>query len=346
MVDRFTPGLLQRLPAPPRKVVLLRAGRIGDFVCATPAFRALRAALPTAAITLITLPMLQPIAERLGYFDHIVAFPGYPGLAEQLFNARQATQFFQRMQAEEFDLALQMQGSGVYSNPFTLMLGAKATAGCIREGDPPGCLDAALPFPAGHEIERVLALVTFLGIPAQGTMTEFPLRQEDHAAALELLHDAEPPLIGLHPAARDHTRRWPAERFIAVGQQLHTRYGGTLLVLGEPEDAAAAAVARGLGASCRNLAGQTSLLTLGGVLARLALLVTNDTGPAHMAYALGTPTVTIFGAGDPARYGPPAAGPFVALAHPIACRPCSYVTCPIGNACLEGVTVDEVLRVA
>lgn len=346
MKNPFTPNLLQRLPEPPRRVVLLRAGRIGDFVCATPAFRALRAALPQAEITLITLPMLREPAERLPYFDQIVDFPGYPGLAEQFFDARQATRFFQQMQAAQFDLAVQMQGSGVYSNPFTLMLGARSTAGCIREGDPPGCLDAALPFPSGHEIERVLGLATFLGAPAQGRTPEFALRPEDHAAAAALLAEAEPPFIGLHPAARDLTRRWAPERFVAVGQALQERYGGTLLVLGEPGSAVAEAVTQQLAGRGRNLAGQTSLVTLGGVIAQLALLVTNDSGPAHIAYALGTPTVTIFGSADPQRYGPPAHGPFTALVHPVPCRPCDYTTCPIGYPCLEHVTVEEVLAAA
>jgi ADP-heptose:LPS heptosyltransferase len=63
-------------------------------------------------------------------------------------------------------------------------------------------------------------------------------------------------------------------------------------------------------------------VTLGGVIAQLALLVTNDSGPAHIAYALGMPTVTIFGSADPQRYGPPDHGPFTALVHPVPCRPC------------------------
>src|SRR3712207_4930980 len=112
MSDPFAPGLLARLSPPPRKVALLRAARIGDFICATPALRALRAALPGAEITIIALPILREVAVRVPYVDRYVAFPGYPGLAEQFFEPRRATEFFRRMQAEEFDLAVQMQGSG------------------------------------------------------------------------------------------------------------------------------------------------------------------------------------------------------------------------------------------
>src|SRR5437763_6130197 len=147
MTDPFAPRLLSRLPEPPRKVGLLRASRIGAFLCAVPAVRALRAALPDAEITMVTLPLLRDLVARSPYLDRFVAFPGFPGIAEQLFDARRATAFFQEMQAEQFVLAVQMQGSGVYSNPFTLMLGARMAAGFVRPGEPPGRLDAGLPLP-------------------------------------------------------------------------------------------------------------------------------------------------------------------------------------------------------
>ncbi len=348
MNDPFAPGLLSRLTEMPRQVALLRASRIGDFVCATPAFRALRRALPEAEITMITLPMLRDLAMRSPHLDRFVAFPGFPGIAEQFFDARRAASFFHQMQAEQFDLAVQMQGSGVYSNPFMLMLGARATAGFVREGDGAGLLDAALPIPEqGHEVQRVLALTTFLGAMPQGEGTEFALWPEDQAAAEALIAGAEPPLIGLHPAARDLTRRWALDRFTAVGSELRRRHGGTVVMLGEREEwPAAEAVARGVGAPCLNLVGRTSLAVLGAVIARLAVLVTNDTGPAHVAYALGTSTITVFGGGDPSRYGPLSDGPYRVLAHEVPCRPCNYATCPIGYTCLKGVTVPLVLDAA
>src|SRR5947209_8352026 len=199
MSDPFTSGLLARLPKLPGKVALVRASRIGDFICATPAFRAIRKALPEAQITMITLPMLRDLVIRSPYLDKFAAFPGFPGIAEQFFDARRAVRFFQEMQVEQFDLAVQMQGSGVYSNPFILLLGAKATAGFVRQGDSASRLDAALPYPQGmHEVRCVLALTTFLGISIQGEEIEFPLWPQDHQQADLLLAGVEPPLIGLH----------------------------------------------------------------------------------------------------------------------------------------------------
>jgi ADP-heptose:LPS heptosyltransferase len=277
-----------------------------------------------------------------------VPFPGFPGIAEQFFEPRKVTRFFFNMQQEDFDLAIQMQGSGVNSNPFSLLLGAKATAGFIRPEDLPGHLDAALPLPEqGHEIERVLALVEFLGVERQGLQTEFPLWEEDCQQAEILLEGLQPPLIGLHPAARDLTRRWPAERFAKTAKQIQAERGGTLVCIGDSETRPTAeGVLHAAGGPARNLAGVTSLGALGAVIKRLSILITNDSGPAHIAYALGTPTVTIFGGDEPQRYGALMPGPFRMLAHPVPCRPCNYSECPIGYICLEQITPDQVVRAA
>lgn len=347
----FSPDLLARLPQAPRKVALLRASRIGDFLCTVPAFRALRAALPEAEITMITLPMLRDLAVRSPYFDRFAPFPGFPGIAEQLFEARHTVDFLRQMQDEHFDLAIQFQGSGVNSNPFMLLLGARATAGFVRRGDPPGRLDAALPVPEGeHEVRRMLALSTFLGALPCGEQTEFPLWSADQAEAQALLAGLPHPLFGLHASARDATRRWSPERFVAVGAALGYQFGGAVVILSEEEERATAEYVanqiRDAGGASLNLADKTTLPVLGAIIARLAVFITNDTGPAHIAYALGVPTVTIAGGGNPDAYRPLVAGPFRFLAHDVPCRPCGYATCPIGAPCLEGVTVQHVLEAA
>ncbi len=346
--DPFEPGLLQRLPEPPRKVAVLRASRIGDFINATPAFRALRRALPDARIDVITLPMLQDLAERCPSIDRCVPFPGYPGLADQLFEPGKTLAFFEAMQAEGYDLAIQMQGSGVYTNPFTLMLGASYNAGYVRPDDPPGRLDAALPIPdEGYEVDRALAMTTFLGAGPDGRCPELALRSSDIRAGLRLLDAAPAPWIGIHPSARDRTRRWPLERFSLVMRKLQRKFGGTAIILGEERDRDSTAGALDdAGVASLNLAGRTSLAELCGVIHQLDLLVTNDTGPAHLGYVFKTPTVVIFGGGDPERNGPLNDGPVRVLAHPVPCRPCDVPECPIGYTCLQHIRVDQVVGAA
>jgi ADP-heptose:LPS heptosyltransferase len=344
--DPTLPGLLQRLPNPPRKIIVLRASRIGDFINSFPALQALKTHLPSSQLTVITLPMLFDIAKRCQFIDHVEAFPGYPGMADQLFDARQALSLFSKIQSESFDLAIQMQGSGVYSNPFILMLGAKFSAGFIRSGDAPGRLDAALPLPeSGYEVDRMLALTTFLGAPPEGRIPQLLTGPADRAKSDAILAGRPPPYIGLHASARDLTRRWSLDRFTETVRRLQTQYAGTVVILGEERDrdAAGSAMEKN-GIEYLNLAGQTSLDGLISVISRLSILITNDTGPAHIAYAVGTPAVVIFGAGDPSRNGPLLSGPFEILAHPVPCRPCEYIECPIGTICLENIQVEEVVN--
>lgn len=348
MFEPFLPGLLFRLPETPRKVALVRASRIGDFVCATPAFRAIRKALPLAEISLIAMPFLAELVDRSPNIDRFIPFPGFLGMAEQFFDPRKVVEFFQGMQAEQFDLAIQMHGSGVYSNPFTLMLGAKATAGFVRPEDPAGKLAAALPISATqNEVKKVLSLVRFLGIEPQEETTEFPLWAEDLETAEMLLAKAKKPLIGLHPGAREATKRWAVEKFIAVGKALQQELGGTVILLGgEEERQIAELIGENIGQETLILAGKTSLPELGAILTKLAILITNDSGPAHIAYALSTPSITIFGGTDPQVWGPLDTDIHKTLLHKVSCHPCDRGTCSVGYLCLEGTTITQVLHTA
>jgi ADP-heptose:LPS heptosyltransferase len=283
------------------KVVILRASRIGDFVCATPAFRGLRRALPRAEISLIGLPFVRPLVERSPHINRFISFPGFPGIAEQKYQPGPAIQFFERMQAERFDLAVQLYGSGVYSNPFTLMLGARRTVGFLREQDTNWRLDAACPLPVeGREVTRLLALLEAMGLDVQSGDMDFPVTAEDRDRAQRLLDGVRRPLIGVHTGARDAGKRARPDVLIAAVSCLAHRLDGTLVLLGPSRPTAG-----GCGPH-RDLRGRTSLPVLGAVIEGLDLLVANDSAPAQIAYALGTPTVTRFLTTDPCRWGPPA----------------------------------------
>ncbi len=347
MKTPFLPGLLAR-SGRLDKVVLVRASRIGDFICAVPAFRALRAALPSAKIALIGLPFVHDLCARLPHLDRFIPFGGFPGIAEQFFKPARTVRFFSRIQSEKYDLAVQMHGTGVFSNSYTLMLGARLTAGFIRPEDPPGVLDAAYPMPlSGHETGRLLAFTAFLGAPPVSEMPEFPLLDRDHAMAAKLLAQATPPFIGVHLFARKPEKCWPAHRFMKAALRLREEYGGTIVLIGGKDNRVMAqSVAGRIGCTCCDLTGLTSIATLGAVIDRLAVLLTNDSGPAHIAYARGTPTVTIFGETDPERWGPPREGPFRVLKRLLPCAPCMEDTCESDYACLRGIAVDETVRAA
>lgn len=276
------------------------------MLCLIPALRALRAALPQARLTLIGLPASRVFLERFpNYLDELIEFPGFPGIPEVEANPAELPRFFSALQGE-FDLALQMHGSGTHSNAFVTLLGARASAGLYLPSlwcpDP----QRYLPYPShSHEIHRWTSLVEFLGVPLQGDRLEFPITAEDRRRSGELWQ-REPGAryACLHPGAFEEARRWPAERFAAVGDELAAQGLEVVITGTEAESELAAAVTRAMRHQAIDLSGRTGLGTMAALLAGSELLVCNDTGVSHLAAALQTASVIIFSASDPDRWAP------------------------------------------
>ncbi len=381
---------------PARRIAVVRALQLGDMLVAVPALRALRAGYPDAEITLIGLPWAASFAARLDrYVNRFLPFPGWPGIDEVSYDKARTERFIAEARAHDYDLVIQMHGSGGQSNPFALALGARVTAGYydgphphpmriglsalrsrqpnrlslmrergaggegIRSPSPAhgrgaggeGVLWPAATYPHDQpEVLRNLGLAALLGCPDRGTALEFPLLSEDHAEADALL---EPfagdgrPLIGIHAGARPPARRWPPARFAAVADDLARRHDAHIILIGGPgEEEIVAAVAERMSARALNLAGRTSLGGLAALLARLSLFIGNDSGPAHLAEAVGAPTVRLFGPADVDRWAPLDRTRHAVVRHPVACSPCGYWECPIDHRCLRRIAPAAVTRAA
>ncbi len=194
---------------------------------------------------------------------------------------------------------------------------------------------AGAPDLARHAVDQNLDVVSHLGLPRLPPV--FPVR-------FPAAGRTEPrPRVGLLPLSRWPSKNWPLERFGELGRRLREAHPVSLYLLGGPADVAACAVlAQAVGGSVTNLAGRTNLIEMGGVLQALDLLVANDTGPVHMAVAVGTPTVSIYGPTLPLRTGPYGPGHTVVRAT-VGCQPCTNRQCPRPTTpCMDAVTVDEV----
>ncbi|MCC6383071.1 MAG: glycosyltransferase family 9 protein, partial [Dehalococcoidia bacterium] len=294
--------------AAPRRVAVFRALQLGDLLCAVPAVRALRSALPEASITLIGLPWATSFAARFSHLvDAFLPFPGAPGLPEQPASPADLDAFCRRARLQAFDLAVQLHGDGSVTNAVVGRLGARVVAGFSPPNAGPSS-DSFLPYPDnGHEIRRLLDLVVFLGAHPRGEQLEFPLYAADQAA-LHYIPAAAGLRFGryavLHPGARDPGRRWPPDAFAAAGDDLARRGLDVVLTGTESEVALGRAVAARMTAPATLLAGQTSLGALGALVAGAALLVSNDTGVSHVAAALRTRSVVLFTTSDPRRWAP------------------------------------------
>jgi ADP-heptose:LPS heptosyltransferase len=334
---------------PPRKVAVFRALQLGDLLCAVPALRAVRNGFPQAEITLIGLPWAGEFVQRFARLvDRFVEFPGFPGLPEREPDIAALPRFLADAQASRYDLAIQMHGRGDLTNPLVGAFAARLMAGFC----PPGgaCPDPLrfLPWPeSGTEIHRCIALTDFLGLPRDGDRLEFPLDHEEtlQGEALLARHRLKPRhFVCIHPGARLYTRRWPWDHFAAVAQDVAHR-GFRVVLTGSSEEALITRrIARTLpSGTVVDLAGQTGLGAFAALLRHARLLVANDTGVSHVAAALRVPSVIVCCGADPHRFAPLDHALHEVLHHPVACRPCAHVHCPIGHPCAHKLTPERVI---
>jgi ADP-heptose:LPS heptosyltransferase len=298
---------MKLLPVEIQKIVVFRALQLGDMLCAIPGIRALRHAYPDAHITLIGLPWAKSFIERFSqYFDGFIRFAGYPGLPEQPFEPKAFTQMLTAIQQERFDLAIQLQGNGSIINPMMELFGARYTAGYSIAGHYAPDNDLFLPYPDyGHEIERHIALMEFLGIPSQGTDLEFPLIPEDEEKLTSLRLGIEPQkYVCVHPGSRGSWRQWPVEHFAALADYCADQ-GYQVVLTGTKEEASIInEVISHMYHKPINTAGLTSVGAVALLIKNSALLISNCTGVSHIAAAFKTPGIVLSMDGEPERWGP------------------------------------------
>jgi ADP-heptose:LPS heptosyltransferase len=199
----------------------------------------------------------------------------------------------------------------------------------------------------GHEVRRNLLLSRSLGIPPQGEQLEFPLVPDDQTEAGAICDEhGLSDYVCVHAGARYRTRRWPAERFAAVANELAAEGYGIVLTGSSEETELVARVSDAMVRPHLNLAGRTSLGGLAALLQRAQLLVTNDTGVSHVGVAVGVDSVVIVSGSDPHRWAPLDRKRHTVMCEPIECRPCGHDVCPIGHPCATRITVQAVLRAA
>jgi ADP-heptose:LPS heptosyltransferase len=339
-----------------RRIAVLRPNAVGDFVFALPALHALRQTYPQAEIVLLGKAWhAEFLRDRPGPVDRVAVMPQVPGVGAPLdaaCDAREVERFVGALREEGVDIALQMFGAGQYSNPFLLRLGARLSVGARADGA--AALDRWLPYCEPNN--RRLALLEIASLagawPGPLPLPELAVTDADRREAAAVLDcvDGER-LAVLQPGSTDPRRCWPAQRFAALGERL-AQAGMRVAVNGSAAEAALVAeVVRTMRQPAVALAGTLGLGGLCGLLERAALLVSNDTGPLHLALALGVPSVGIFWLtnlvdGMPLHQSHVR----VALALQTRCPVCGQdnvrARCPHDDSFVAEVSVEEVERLA
>lgn len=303
-----------------KRIAVLRGGGVGDVLLALPALEALATAYPEASIELLGMPIhTQVFAGRPSQVSVVHELPFTPGLRSDYGGGDsgpdQIFEFFDAMRARAYDLAVQMHSGGAESNPFTRQLGALTTIGSQADNAP--ALDHVVPYRHHqHETMRALEVVALVGAAPvtlephlQRTRAEVE-RGGELRSRLGVPDDS--PLVIIHPGARDARRRWPADNFVRVALQA-IEDGAWVVVVGDESErnladavAGQVSVARGGGEQNRisSLAGKLNLSDLIALLGSADATVANDSGPRHLAQALGCPTVSIYLADNLLNAGP------------------------------------------
>ncbi len=322
--------------APPQttagpRILAIKLSSMGDLFHVLPAVHRLKAGLG-ARVDWVTQPDYAGLAACFSEVDRVIVFP-------RKKTVRHFPAFLRDLRRNDYDYAIDFQGL-LKSALVGRLAKARERIGPSfhREG-------AALFYTrvAGlrnknrHAVEENLEIAEALGAPV--APIEFPLRFP------EFKPTASGPCVAVAPLSRWPSKNWPASRFVEVLKRLQAERGAAVYLLGGPLDRyLCEGMAAQLTGPVFNLAGRLSLPEMGGVLKAMTLLLANDSGPIHMAAAIGIPVLALFGPTDEIRTGPYGAGHRVVSAVGFECRPCLYRRCKRAEAslCLEAVTVDEV----
>jgi heptosyltransferase-1 len=328
---------------PPQRVLIIKPSAIGDVVHALPVLNLLRRRWPAAHVSWLVTPACAGLLDGHPQINEVILFDRkrYGRSWRSPSALRDLSTFNRSLKSHRFDLVIDLQGL-FRSGWLTWRTHAPVRIGSTsaREFSWIFCTHLAQADTNGqHAIERYLNVAEFLGLGRSPVEFVFPTDDHDRRYVNGLLPPLEQFAV-LLPATNWATKQWPIERFAALVKPLRERYGFASVLAGGPDAVPLAASLPGV----INLAGKTNLRQLVALLERASLVIANDTGPMHIASALGRPLVTMFGPTSPVRTGPYQRMDSVVRLD-IPCSPCFSRTCS-HQSCLRWLEIDPVLRLA
>lgn len=332
------------------RILIVNVNWLGDVLFSTPAIRAVRKRYPEAYIACMVVPRCREILELNPHLDELIIYDEkkeYKGLGGKLrlIAALKARRFdtvflFHRSLTRTLMVALSgiKERVGIYNPKRGFLLTKKV------EPQEPGT----------HKVEQFLNIVKAKDVPASGRGMELFISRQDEAFARDYLRlqDIEEgkPVIVLNPGGNWDLKRWPAVNFARLGDKLAELLGAQILITGAEKDMELGNAIAGIMKHKPSLAcGRTTLKQLAAVLKRADLVISNDSGPMHVAVSQGAKTIALFGPTDPRATGPYGGSKYVVIqkaSGKSGCKiPCYNLSCE-DNACMKAITVEDVIREA
>lgn len=320
-----------------KRILVIKLSSLGDIFHAIPAVNNLQVALE-AEVDWVTQPEYVDLVGHFSMVSTVIPFPRrkFWGQAGALIRA---------VRAGRYDYIIDLQGLIKSALVARIARGGKRIGPSFQREGAWFFYDAV----AGrrnkdrHAVEENLDVVRYLGLPVMPVT--FPVKFPVPVV------EPGPLRVALVPWSRRVNKNWPASHFIALGRQIQKEFGASVFLFGSRAERAGceemrAALASTSGAAAvMNCAGETSLVEMGGWFSSMNLVVANDSGPLHMAAAVGIPVVTMFGPTDPRRTGPYGAGHHVVRSE-MDCCPCLGKECRLPQIeCMINITPEQVMRV-
>jgi len=334
-----------RLPslAGVRRVALVKPSALGDIIHALPVLEAVRIACPDARISWIVNRSLEPLVAGHPLLHETIAFDRSMFRGGLWKGIGLAAEFWKSLRQRRFDLTIDLQGLA-RSGLMTLATAAPVRIGLStsREGSRRAYTHVVPVDEVGipHAVDRLWQVAHALGVGDLPVRFRVPVRAEEVAGANAELEGLPRPWVVVSPGARWMTKRWRARHFGEIARRIHAEFGGTILLTGSPDEAdLAAEVLAPLTGPAIDLIGRTPLPRLIALLSRADLTIGNDSGPLHLAAALGRRVVAPYTCTSIERHGP--RGERVrALATAVACRASYLRTCP-NMVCMDELTPER-----
>jgi len=341
-------------PHEARNVCVYRIGNIGDVVCAIPAMYSIRHAYPEARITLLSSPGKKGMSgsddllNGVDWLDEIIMY--YP---EDIDTFIKQIRFIWNLRPRKFDVWVELPNDLATMRVLLRnILVAKISGADWAAGWRLNTIrlwgqaqSEYLVF--DNEVTRLLKIVTDYGMDGKPLYPSF--LKGSHAATVdELLRGAgysSKQIIAIAPGAKRSINRWAADRFVKIGMYLVERGYATLVVGGASDKEICLWIANAVGAESKSVAGRLSLLEISELLRRCCLLISNDSGPQHLAAAVGTPCISLFSSRDIKGKWYPSGSDNVVIQKPVSCHTCFLEECPYDNMCIKLIHVQDVIEV-
>jgi len=328
-----------------RKIIIRSTNWVGDAVLTTPAVRAIRENFPEARIALLAKPWVAPVFHNNPHLDKILVYESEGRHRGWLGKAR----LVRELRRQRFQLAV------LFQNAFEAAFLVYMAGVPIRIGYDSDCRGALLTrrIPVdqdrvgSHHIEYYLGILQGASLRPGDRKLTLELSDIERARAEEILKENQispsRPLVVINPGATfGSSKRWPLERYAALGDRIRAAWGAQIVILGGPgERTVGRQISALMNRGCINLCGRTSLREAAALIEKCELFVTNDSGLMHVAAAFDIPLIAIFGSTDPAATGP--TNPRSRIVQvPASCSPCLKRECPEDHRCMNEISVDQV----